>query len=411
MDKLEVGCWGRHAGLMGERISGEETSGTAASADFDEIVRKATELRHDLHRHPERTWHEYETAQRVRSELSRLGLDPRPCAGTGTIADLGPTSGPRIALRADIDALPITEATGVAHASQAVGTMHACGHDGHTASLIATAAWLRAHEDALPKGVRLIFQPAEEGGHGAKKMIEDGCLQGVECIYGYHNLPTFPMGTFAAPPGAVMVSNGYFRARVVGQGGHASTPEACRDPVLAAAQFVTLAQQIISRNVPPQKAAVITVATFHAGSARNAIPDEAVLEGTIRAAETELRDALAKRLEAVLEGVCHAAGVKPDFLFQPAYQATVNHPEPAARLTQALGDVLGQDGKRTEGVPFMGGEDFSYYLTEIPGAYALVGSGRTADDPPLHSPRFDYNDDLIPTMVKVWSRITGAPLP
>jgi hippurate hydrolase len=242
-------------------------------------------------------------------------------------------------------------------------------------------------------------------------MIEDGCLEGVAAIYGYHNLPTFPLGTFAAPAGPVMVSNGYFRARIVGRGGHASTPEACRDPILAASQFVTLAQQIVARHVPPQKAAVITVATFHAGTARNVIPDEAILEGTIRAAETTLRDELAQRLSRVLEGVCLAADATPDFAFHPAYQATINHPEPASRLTAALGTVIGSDGARTEGVPFMGGEDFSYYLAEVPGAYALVGSGRSPDDPPLHSPRFDFNDALLPTMVKVWSHLIGAPVP
>lgn len=396
---------------MGERITTEAGNSGAISASFTDIVQRATQLRHELHRHPERTWHEFETAKRVRAELTHLGLEPRVCAETGTIADLGPSTGPRIALRADIDALPIREATGAPHTSEVEGTMHACGHDGHTASLLATAAWFKAHESMLPQGVRLLFQPAEEGGHGAKRMIEEGCLEGVDCIYGYHNLPTFPSGTFACPPGPVLVSNGYFRARVIGKGGHASTPEACIDPILSAAQFVTLAQQIVSRSVPPQKAAVITVAMFHAGTGRNIIPDEAVLEGTIRAAETELRDELARRLGQVLEGVCRASGAESDFSFQPTYQATVNHVEPAARLTDALAEVVGKNGQRTEGVPFMGGEDFSYYLAEIPGAYALVGSGTSPESPPLHSPRFDFNDDLIPTMVKVWSRIVGAPLP
>jgi hippurate hydrolase len=396
---------------MGDRLTPAPDAHFSTAGDFDQIVRSATRIRHELHRHPERTWQEHDTAERIRSELTRIGLTPRPCAGTGTIVDLGPENGARIALRADIDALPITEASGVDHASTTSGVMHACGHDGHTASLLATAAWLKVQEGKLTQGVRLLFQPAEEGGHGAKKMIEDGCLHSVEVIYGYHNLPTFPSGKFACPVGPVMVSNGYFRARIVGQGGHASTPEACRDPIQAAAQFVTLAQQIVARNVPPQKAAVVTVATFHAGSARNAIPDEAILEGTIRAAETDLRDALAKRLEQVLGGVCAAAGVEPDFLFQPAYQATVNHAHPAHELGRALEQEFGQQGKHTEGVPFMGGEDFSYYLAEIPGAYALVGSGTSDSSPPLHSPRYDFNDALIPTMVRVWSRLVGAPLP
>lgn len=386
------------------------TLGKAGSA-FAEIVRKATEFRHELHQHPEKTWEEGRTAVRVREELGHLGLSPRECAGTGTFVDVGPQFGDRIALRADLDALPITELTGRPYASRAEGVMHACGHDGHTASLLATAAWLKRHEDQLKRPVRLLFQPAEEGGHGAKKMIEEGCLEGVIEIFGYHNLPSLPWGTFAAPAGAVMVSNGSFRARVVGSGGHASTPEACRDPLLAAAQFVTLAQQIVSRNVAPQRAAVVTVSMFHCGTARNVIADEAILEGTIRAAETELRDRLAERLEEVLVGVCAAANVQADFSFQPTYQATVNHPEQAAKIREALCAHLGEDAERLDAIPFMGGEDFSYYLQEIPGAYVLVGTGEAGGSPPLHSPRFDFDDRLIPLMVRVWSQLVGAPAP
>lgn len=382
-----------------------------AQANFSAIVDRATRFRHKLHEHPERTWQEHKTAESIRQALTSLGFTPRPCATTGTIADLGPEAGPKIALRADIDALPIVEDTALPHASKNQGVMHACGHDGHTATLLAAAAWLKKHEGSLKTGVRLLFQPAEEGGHGAKKMIEDGCLDGVGEIYGYHNLPTFPLGKFAAPDGPIMVSNGYLRIRIIGQGGHASTPEACRDPILAAAQFLTLVQQIVSRNVAPQEAAVITVSTFHAGTARNAIPDEAVLEGTIRAAETELRDHLAARVGQVLDGVCSAAGVRSEFVFEPMYQATVNHAGPAGRYREVLRSVLGPDSSQERGVPFMGGEDFSYYLREIPGAYALIGSGRTPDAPPLHSPRFDFNDALIPLMVRVWSELVGAPMP
>ncbi len=372
------------------------------------IVEHATRLRHELHENPERTWQEEDTAIRIRRELTRLEIPWRTCAGTGTVADLGSGKAQRIALRADIDALPIAERTGAPHASKNQGVMHACGHDGHTASLLATAAWLKEHESELLHPVRLLFQPAEEGGHGAKKMIEDGCLEGVGVIFGYHNQPTMALGKFAAPAGPVMVSNGYFRIVVNGQGGHASTPSDCRDPILAGAQIVNLAQQIVAQNVPPQQAAVLTVTTFHGGTARNAIPDEVVLEGTVRAGETALRDGLAKRLGEVVEGVSHAHGVSAQFEFLPAYQATVNHAEPAERLKRAFCAVLGDGAEETRGVPFMGGEDFSYYLSEIPGAYALVGSGNAADAPPLHSPRFDFNDALIDTMVRVWSELVGG---
>lgn len=380
-------------------------------SSFEEIVEHAVLLRHELHRHPERTWHEEATAERIRGELTRLGLKWQACAKTGTVADLGPSHGARVALRADIDALPIEEATDVAYKSRHPGSMHACGHDGHTASLLATAAWLTAHQAELPVGVRLIFQPAEEGGHGAKAMIEAGCLEGVGSVFGYHNLPTIPSGKAAVPDGTVLVSNGHFEITIRGKGGHASTPEACRDPLLAGAQFVAAVQQIIARNVAPQTAAVVTVSTFHGGTARNVIPASVVLGGTIRAAETELRQQLAARVEEVLRGVCLAAGVEGDFEFQADYPATVNEPRSAATLREACDAELGDDWQQSTGIPFMGAEDFSYYLQRIPGAYALLGSGRPGHEHPLHSPHFDFDDALIPLAVRLWSRVVGAPLP
>lgn len=375
--------------------------------NFSEIVRHATSLRHELHRHPEKTWEERDTAARIRRELERLEVPYRTCAETGTVAELGNGHASRIALRADIDALPIRELTARPYASVTEGVMHACGHDGHAASLLATVAWFKQHEDTLPVGVRFLFQPAEEGGHGAKRMIEDGCLEGVEQIYGYHNLPTMPFGCYAAPGGSVMVSNGHFQVKLRGSGGHAATPEVCRDALLAGAQFATLAQQIVARNVAPQVAAVITITTFHCGTARNVIADEAVLTGTIRAEKTELRQELADRLEEVLQGVCVAVGVTADFAFEPAYEATVNHPGPARRLRQALALEFGTGRESQQGVPFMGGEDFSYYLQKVPGAYALIGSGRSERDPPLHSPHYDFNDALIASVVRTWSHLVG----
>ena len=201
----------------------------------------------NLHCRPEPTWQETATAQRIRDEMTALGLTWRSCAGTGTIVDLGPTTGQRIAVRADIDALPINEATGVPWQSQHHGCMHACGHDGHTACLFGLAKWLAPRADALPHGVRLLFQPAEEGGHGAREMIADGCLENVSEIYGYHNLPTMPIGRIAVPDGPVMVANGAFDIAIDGLGGHASMPESCRDPIVAAAAFIQSVQQIVSR--------------------------------------------------------------------------------------------------------------------------------------------------------------------
>ncbi len=377
--------------------------------DLDALVIRARTLRHDLHRHPELMYQEERTARVVRDELDRLGIAWQACAGTGTIARLADGArGRHLALRADLDALPLTELTGLPYASEHPGLMHACGHDGHTASLLAAAAWLKANEAALPGAVTLVFQPAEEGGHGALRMVEGGALDGVDEIFGYHNWPPIPFGKAGCVPGTIFAANGEWHATITGRGGHASSPHHCIDPILAGAHFVTLAQQIVSRQIAPQDAAVVSVTCFHGGTADNIIPDSVELVGTVRAATTTLRDELARRVEATLTAACAPSGAVGRFTYRPCYPATVNHAGPAARAQDALRAVLGADGLANDGLPVMAAEDFGYYLTHVPGAFILLGAGRPgAVMEPCHSPRFDYNDDLIPLVVKLWSRLAG----
>jgi amidohydrolase len=377
--------------------------------DLASMVARATLLRHDLHRHPELMFEEERTARVVRDELTHLGIAWEACAGTGTLGRLASDrSGRHIALRADLDALPLTELTGLPYASCHAGVMHACGHDGHTASLLGAAAWLKAHESALPGPVTLLFQPAEEGGHGAKRMIEAGALNGIDEIFGYHNWPPIPFGKVGCVPGTIFAANSEWTATITGRGGHASSPQHCIDPIVTGANFVTLAQQIVSRQVSPQDAAVVTVTCFHGGTADNIIPDSVELIGTVRAATTQLRDELARRTEAMLHAACAASGATGKFHYRPCYPATVNHPDSARRAQDAIIATLGPDALANHGLPVMAAEDFGYYLVERPGAYLLLGAGRPgAAMEPCHSPRFDYNDDLIPVVVRLWSRLVG----
>ncbi len=378
-------------------------------ASFDEIVARAVELRHDLHAHPELAFEEVRTTQEVRAELTRLGIEWAPCTATGTVGRLAPdASGPGIAFRADLDALPVEEQTELPYQSTVKGWMHACGHDGHTASLLAAAALLKQQERRLSGPVTLIFQPGEEGGHGARRMIEAGALEGVSRIYGFHNWPAIPFGRAVAVEGTVMAANGQFLAIVHGRGGHASQPEGCIDPILALSSFVTQVQQVVSRRVAPQRAAVVTVGRFHAGSANNIIPDRAECEGTIRASTTAQLEEVSQLCAAVFHGTCDAAGARPEWHWTRDYPATVNHPEAAKRAREAVVRVMGPEAPWTEGVPIMAAEDFSYFAERVPGCYLLLGTGRPGK--PLescHSPRFDFDDALIPVVMRLWHDLAG----
>ncbi|WP_223846251.1 N(2)-acetyl-L-2,4-diaminobutanoate deacetylase DoeB2 [Wenzhouxiangella sp. AB-CW3] len=388
------------------------------SAKLDPVWQRMTDaavdLRHALHRQPELAWQEERTAATIRARLDELGIGWRECAGTGTIGLLAADRpGRHIALRGDIDALPINEESGVEWVSERPGFMHACGHDGHTATLMAAATWLKQHEDQLPGPVSLLFQPAEEGGHGARRMIENGALDGVDAIFGWHNWPAIPYGKAVCPDGAVMAGNGSFEIVVKGRGGHSSQPEACRDPVLAGSAIVVALQQVVSRRLSPQFATVLSVTSFEAPSALTVIPDSATLRGSFRLGNSGTREPLSQLIREVAECTARAHGVDCEITVHPRYDATVNHPAEAARYRQALVAELGDAViDRELPLPIMASEDFSYYLKKVPGAFALVG----ADDGnnhhhPCHSPMYDFNDRLIAPVAAVFARLAGVPVP
>lgn len=379
---------------------------------WGEIIAQSVTLRRALHARPELPWAEVETADTIRAKLASLGIPWRAVAETGTVATLAPgAQGRHIALRADIDALPIREASGAPWASQHAGKMHACGHDGHTATLFAAAQWLKLHERTLPGPVTLVFQPAEEGGHGAKRMLEEGALEGVQAIYGWHNWPAIPRGQAVCPDGPVMSANGTFRILVTGTGGHASQPERCADPVLAASAITLALQQIVSRRIAPQAAVVVAVTSIVAPSAETVTPHEAVLTGSIRLADDAMRADIDRWIAEIAEQTARAYGVRAEVESRPRYGATTNHAAEAEQMRAALAAELGPLWKSTTATPIMASEDFSYYLRAIPGAFALVGSGTGQGDHPCHSPHYDFDDGLIPYVARVFVRLAGAPPP
>lgn len=384
---------------------------------WDAVVNEAVRLRHWFHQHPELTWEEANTGARICELLSEWAIPWRRCAEHGVVARLAADApGEHIALRSDMDALPIQESATVDFCSQAAGKMHACGHDGHMAALLGAALWLKQREADLPGPVTLLFQPAEEGGHGAKRMIEDGALEGVDVIFGWHNWPALPLGTALCPDGPVMSGNGTFHMTIQGRGGHASQPEAARDPVLAAAAITLNLQQIISRRLPPQAAAVVSVTSLEARSGVTVIPDKVRLEGSIRLSEPRWRQQINQLIVEIAQNTAATYGVSAEVEIRSRYEATINQPQAAARYRQALQDELGPRAQEADLLlPLMASEDFSYYLHEIPGAFALIGmaeadtAGVSSHHIPCHNPNYTFNDRLIDTMTRVFARLAGAP--
>lgn len=384
------------------------------SPAWQQFADEAIDFRRALHSEPETAWAEHDTAATIRARLDVLDIAWRECAGTGTVATLGADrSGRHIALRADIDALPMIEESGVAWSSRRPGQMHACGHDGHTATLFAAAQWLKAREDELPGPVTLLFQPAEEGGHGAKYMIEDGALAGIDAIYGWHNWPALEFGKAVCPEGAVMAGNGTFEIVVRGQGGHASQPELCRDPVLAASAIVLALQQIVARRMSPQTPTVVSVTSVQADSAPTVIPEQATIGGSFRLGDPQTRATVERLIAEVAEATATAYGVEAEVAVQPRYDATVNHAVQAEAFQEALRAEFGDDVIDEDlALPIMASEDFSYYLQVVPGAFALIG----ADDGnnhhyPCHSCYYDFNDELIDRVGRIYARLAGVPVP
>lgn len=364
----------------------------------DHQVQDATRLRRHLHCHPELKFEEIATAEMVAERLRTLGYRvTEGIATTGVMAELDTgRDGPVIAFRADMDALPIHEANAFEHRSSHAGLMHACGHDGHTASLMLAAEAIIAMQDQLCGHLKLLFQPGEEGGNGAARMVEAGVLDNprVSAIFGYHNRPGFDEGQLFVKPGPAMGGNDTYRVTLTGRSGHAAMPHLAVDPIYVGASLVQQLQGLVGRHKSPLEAGVITVAAFHAGDAANVIPGQAELIVNIRSDRLSSRDALAGRLERVVSGVCAAHGA--DFALEHLHQVPplVNDAEWAERvLAMAKTHGVSHDIQRLDYMPTMGAEDFSFYLQEVPGCFFFVGNGDSAY---LHNEHYDFNDNILP---------------
>ncbi|MEJ0017644.1 MAG: amidohydrolase [Acetobacteraceae bacterium] len=361
------------------------------------LADRLTAWRRHLHAHPELTLHEASTAAFVCDRLAELGVPfVAGIGGHGVVATISRGQSNRsVGLRADMDALPITETTGLAHASTNPGVMHACGHDGHTTSLLGAAALL-LQDQSWTGTVQLVFQPAEEGGGGAKSMIADGLFERfpMERIFGYHNWPGLEPGTVAVHDGAVMAAGGRIEFRVTGRSGHAALPHLTRDPMVASAHLLLGLQSIVSRNVDPLDAVVISVATMQAGTAANQIADEAVMRGTMRTLRDDVCDAVEDAIRRVAAGVALSCDVAIDVSLRRGNPVTINSPaerDLAAEAVTAAGLPL-----RRDLVPAMTGEDFAWYLQQRPGAFVWIGNGPSDGGRGLHSSSYDYNDAILP---------------
>ena len=364
---------------------------------FNDVKKAIVQLRRDLHQHPELSWQESRTAGRVCEALQQLGIEYKSgIAGTGVVADLPvATAAPAVALRADLDALPVHEETGLPFASCHEGVMHACGHDGHTAMLVG-AAMLLARESSLPAPVRLIFQPAEETGRGAVAMIDKGVLEGVGLIFGGHLDRHFPAGTIAVTEGPVNASSDRFRIEITGKGGHAARPHETVDAVVVGSLFVMALQTIVSREVNPSHPSVISVGRFESGTAANVIADTATLEGSIRAQDAEVRKDLHRAIERIAQSIAQLHGAAIDVEIDEGTPVLVNVPTWVALAREAATEVVG--GANVVQMPNanMGGEDFSYYLEQLPGCYVRIGGHKPGTVAyPAHSSRFDFDEEAL----------------
>jgi amidohydrolase len=379
---------------------------------LEQHLHHVIDLRHRLHQIPEIMYEEFQTAAAIRAELDRLGLDyvaGVEDAPTATITWIGDSSKPCIALRADIDALPILEKTGLAYASTHPGKMHACGHDGHSAGLVGVAAVLQAAEKQLPVCVKLIWQPAEEGGAGAERLVKAGVLDGrigpkVSAIFGLHGWPGLKVGLVATKPGPILAATDNFTVRIRGKGCHGAFPHFGRDPIAAACEAVMNLQTIASREIDPLEPVVVTVGMFNAGTAVNVIPDVAAFSGTARTLTEQTRRQVQEAIRRHCAGIASANGCTMEFEWHEGYPATINDPAMADYVARVARQALGENRYTPVGKPSMGGEDFAYYLREIPGCFFLVGVEPAERDgyPPLHSDRYDFTDGALGVGMRVF---------
>jgi amidohydrolase len=376
---------------------------------IESLAAEMTEWRRDLHRHPETAFEEHRTAEFVAQRLEAFGIPVHRGLGrTGVVGTLtAGSSGRRIGLRADMDALHIEEQNSFAHRSVNAGRMHACGHDGHTAMLLGAARYL-AETRSFDGTVHFIFQPAEENEGGGRAMVEEGLFEKFPCdsVYGMHNFPGIPVGRFELRPGPMMASFDIFEIELRGRGSHAALPQTGVDPILAGASLVQALQSIVSRNMSPVDAGVVSVTQFHGGDTWNVIPDGVVLRGTTRAFRPETQDLLEQRVKAISAHVAHAFGATASVRYERRYPPLVNTERETARCAGVLRDLVGPQNVNAGAEPIMGSEDFAFMLQAKPGCYVFIGNGPGDGGCLLHNPHYDFNDAILPLGASYWVRLT-----
>ena len=374
--------------------------------DIEALLPRLRQVRRDIHKHPELGFEERRTQALCRAWLEERGYAPQVCAETGLIADLNPGApGPVIALRADLDCLPMDEQTEIPHRSIHPNKAHKCGHDGHTAILLGVADVLARHRGEVGGNVRLLFQPAEEGvrGGGARVMVAEGALTGVAEVYGLHNWPGFPKGQVHVKAGPMLAQVHTLKLTITGKGGHASQPQMCRDPIVAGAHLVSALQTVVARGLGYQGGAVLSITRFSAGTTHNVIPESAQLEGTVRSFDDAVSERVLARLGEVVDGTARAFGVTIALEVESGYPVTRNDPRCAAAVTRVAQALLGAAKVSEQDLPCAGGEDFAYLSQAVPGAYFFVGARRAGEDTPAcHHPDFDFDDELIPTGIEMF---------
>ena len=373
--------------------------------ELEELQPEMQSWRRDFHAHPEIAFEEHRTAQIVAEKLESFGIEVETgLAGTGVVGTLKKGTGNRsIGLRADLDALLINEANDFEHKSKTPGKMHACGHDGHTTMLLGAAKYL-AEKGDFDGTITFIFQPAEENEGGGKVMIDDGLFDKypVESVFGMHNIPGMPVGTFAMKSGPIMASFDIFNLKIIGKGGHAAMPHTAIDPIIIGTKIVDAYQSIVSRYIDPQEPVVLSVTQFHGGDAYNVIPNEIEMKGTVRCFSSKVQESIENQMEQITSSICSAYGADYELAYERRYPATINTAEEVTISEKVAKNISGDEMVHTSPTPSMGSEDFAFMLQERPGSYIWIGNGDGEGSCMLHNPGYDFNDEILPIGATYW---------
>ena len=376
--------------------------------ELEDLQGEMQEWRRDIHAHPEIAFEEHRTAQIVADKLESFGIEVETgIAGTGVVGTLRKGMGNRsIGLRADLDALLINETNDFEYKSKNPGHMHACGHDGHTTMLLGAAKYL-SEQGNFDGTVNFIFQPAEENEGGGRVMIEDGLFDKypVESVYGMHNIPGMPVGSFAIKPGPIMAAFDIFNLKVIGRGGHAAMPQTTVDPIIVGTKIIDAFQAIISRSIDPQEPSVLSVTQFHGGDAYNVIPNQVEIKGCTRCFSPNVQKKLEDEMRQISESICKAYGADCEFHYEHRYPATINSEEEANLAGQVAQGIVGEERVNLSPKPGMGSEDFAYMLQEKPGSYIWIGNGDGEGSCMIHNPGYDFNDEILPIGATYWVKM------